>query len=50
VGSQTLEVSAPQTLIVPGGMAHGFTNTGETWLRQVDIHLSPTFIREWLEP
>ena len=50
VGSQTLEVRAPQTLIVPSGVAHGFTNTGSTRLKQVDIHLSPHFITEWLEP
>ena len=49
VGEQTLEVEAPQTLIVRAGVAHAFTNTGSAQLKQVDIHLSPRFITEWLE-
>jgi len=49
VGSETLEVHAPRTLIVPAGTPHGFTNTGAGRLRQVDIHQSPRFVTEWLE-
>ena len=49
VGSSTEEVMAPRTLIVAAGVPHGFTNTGSTRLKQVDIHLSPRFITEWLE-
>jgi mannose-6-phosphate isomerase-like protein (cupin superfamily) len=49
VGEETLGVEAPRTLIVPGGVAHGFTNTGAGRLKQVDIHVSPRFVTEWLE-
>jgi hypothetical protein len=27
-----------------------FVNSGDARLRQVDIHLSPTLITEWLDP
>jgi len=33
---------------VDAGQAHGFVNNGPGVLRQIDIHLSPTFITEWL--
>jgi mannose-6-phosphate isomerase-like protein (cupin superfamily) len=49
VGSETLEVEAPRTLIVPAWTPHGFTNTGQGRLKQVDIHHSPRFVTEWLE-
>src|SRR2546428_448291 len=48
VGSSTLDVHAARTLIVPATVAHAFVNSGETRLKQVDIHLSPKFITEWL--
>ena len=48
IGSSTLDVHAPRTLIVPATVPHGFVNAGDTRLRQVDIHLSPKFITEWL--
>jgi mannose-6-phosphate isomerase-like protein (cupin superfamily) len=35
-------------VIVPPNTPHGFTNTGEGRLRQVNIHVSPTFSTEWL--
>jgi mannose-6-phosphate isomerase-like protein (cupin superfamily) len=34
---------------VPAGVPHGFTNTGDGPLRQVDIHLSPSFSTTWLD-
>jgi mannose-6-phosphate isomerase-like protein (cupin superfamily) len=37
-------------VIVPPDTPHGFTNTGDGRLRQVNIHVSPTFRTEWLEP
>ncbi len=48
VGSSTIDVVAPRTLIVPATVPHGFVNSGDVQLKQVDIHLSPKFITEWL--
>jgi len=39
---------APRTLIGPADVPHGFVNVGVGRLKQVDIHLSPTFITKWL--
>jgi mannose-6-phosphate isomerase-like protein (cupin superfamily) len=49
VGTQTLEITAGQVVVVPPHTPHKFTNTGDGPLRQVDIHVSETFITEWLE-
>jgi len=49
IGSATLEVAAPQVLAVAAGVPHGFVNSGEGRLRQVDIHLSERIVTEWLE-
>lgn len=35
-------------VIVPRDVPHAFKNSGEVPLRQVDIHVSPTFSTEWL--
>jgi mannose-6-phosphate isomerase-like protein (cupin superfamily) len=48
VGNATIDVTAPRTLIGPANVPHGFTNVGDVRLKQVDIHLSPKFITEWL--
>jgi len=48
-GDETIEASAGQVVVVPGGVPHKFVNTGEGRLRQVDIHASDRFITEWLE-
>jgi quercetin dioxygenase-like cupin family protein len=48
-GEATLRIEAPRVVIVPAGVAHGFANTGSDRLRQVDIHLSPTILTEWLD-
>jgi len=47
-GSSTREVGAGEMAIVDPRQAHGFINSGTGVLRQVDIHLSPRFITEWL--
>lgn len=49
VNSETLEARAGQILIVPAGIPHKFGNTGNTYLKQIDIHVSSQFITEWLE-
>jgi mannose-6-phosphate isomerase-like protein (cupin superfamily) len=48
VGNETIDVVAPRTLIGPANVPHGFTNVGDVRLKQVDIHLSPKFVTEWL--
>ena len=47
IGKETIGAVAPQTLIGPANVPHGFTNVGDVRLKQVDIHLSPKFITEW---
>jgi mannose-6-phosphate isomerase-like protein (cupin superfamily) len=42
-------VGQGEVAIVPAGEAHGFTNTGEGRLRQIDIHVNPRFETDWLE-
>lgn len=48
VGTETLEATGGQIVIVPAGTPHRFVNSGTNLLRQVDIHLSPHFITNWL--
>ncbi len=49
VGSTTLNAHTGQIIIVPANTPHKFRNTGKGELKQVDIHVSPKFITEWLE-
>jgi mannose-6-phosphate isomerase-like protein (cupin superfamily) len=49
VGAAALEAHAGQIIIVPPNTPHKFKNTGNQRLRQVDIHISPQFITQWLE-
>jgi mannose-6-phosphate isomerase-like protein (cupin superfamily) len=49
VGSDTVEVTAPRVIVVAAGVPHGFLNSGEGPLKQVDIHLSERIVTEWLE-
>jgi quercetin dioxygenase-like cupin family protein len=48
-GVGTREVRAGEMAVVEANQAHGFVNSGEGALRQIDIHLSRRFITEWLE-
>ncbi len=48
-GATTIEVGPGHMAVVDAGQAHGFVNRGQSILRQIDIHLSPRFITEWLE-
>jgi mannose-6-phosphate isomerase-like protein (cupin superfamily) len=48
-GVQTRVVGRGDIAVIPAGQPHAFTNTGETPLRQIDIHASPCFVTEWLE-
>lgn len=41
--------AAGDVLVVKAGEPHGFVNSGPGLLRQIDIHLNPTFETVWLE-
>lgn len=47
-GDRELVVSAGDIVVVPAGQPHAFVNSGEGPLRQIDIHLSPRYVTEWL--
>src|SRR5437868_14951931 len=40
-GTRTREVHAGEMAVVDSNQPHGFVNSGEGALRQIDIHLSP---------
>jgi quercetin dioxygenase-like cupin family protein len=48
VEGERLDVRAGDIVVAHAGEAHGFVNSGQNVLKQVDIHLSPTFSTEWL--
>src|SRR6185436_12279762 len=41
-------VRGGEVVIVPANEPHGFKNTGDGPLKQIDIHVSPVFETEWL--
>jgi mannose-6-phosphate isomerase-like protein (cupin superfamily) len=45
VGDETREVTAGAIVVIPGGTPHRFVSSGETTLRQIDVHASPKFIQ-----
>jgi len=49
IGEETREVNAGAIAVVPANTPHRFVNSGETALRQIDIHASPKFIQTNLE-
>jgi len=49
IGEETREVTAGAIAVVPANTPHRFVNSGETVLRQIDIHASPKFIQTNLE-
>jgi quercetin dioxygenase-like cupin family protein len=49
VGDQEREAIAGDVLIVRAGEPHKFINSGDGPLRQLDVHLNPTFETVWLE-
>jgi mannose-6-phosphate isomerase-like protein (cupin superfamily) len=48
LGDEELVVRAGDFAIVPPDTPHKFVNSGDGPLRQVDIHVSPSFSTEWL--
>ena len=47
-GIETRIVHAGDIVVIPAGQPHGFTNSGLSVLKQIDIHTSPRFVTEWL--
>lgn len=45
VGDETREVQAGGIVVIPADTPHRFVNSGNTTLRQIDIHASPRFIQ-----
>jgi mannose-6-phosphate isomerase-like protein (cupin superfamily) len=45
VGGEQREVKAGGIVVIPPGTPHRFVNSGDTTLRQIDIHASPRFIQ-----
>ena len=45
LGEEEREVKAGGIAVVPANTPHRFVNSGDTILRQIDIHASPTFIQ-----
>ena len=49
INDEKLKAHGGQVFIIPANTPHKFVNTGNNVLKQVDIHLSPKFITDWLE-
>jgi quercetin dioxygenase-like cupin family protein len=49
VNGQQVIATAGDTVVVHAGEAHAFVNSGSGQLRQIDIHLHPTFETTWLQ-
>ncbi len=47
-GESKRVVKAGEMAVVEAGQPHAFVNSGWQRLRQIDIHLSPAFVTEWL--
>ena len=45
VGDATRQVNAGSIVVIPANTPHRFINSGDTILRQIDIHASPRFIQ-----
>src|SRR3981081_1816718 len=45
VGKEKRTLKAGDIVVIPANAPHRFVNSGETLLRQIDIHASPRFIQ-----
>jgi mannose-6-phosphate isomerase-like protein (cupin superfamily) len=45
VGDEQREVQAGGIVVIPAETPHRFVNSGNTVLRQIDVHASPTFVQ-----
>jgi quercetin dioxygenase-like cupin family protein len=50
VGELIREAVVGDIIVVKAGTPHGFVNAGPSLLKQLDIHLSPQFRQDNLEP
>lgn len=50
VGDETREAVAGDVLVIKAHTPHGFVNIGKQVLKQVDIHVSPRFGQQNLDP
>ncbi|HET6548328.1 MAG TPA: cupin domain-containing protein, partial [Solirubrobacter sp.] len=48
LGEEEREVRAGDIVVAHANQPHAFVNTGDGPLKQIDIHLSPSFSTEWL--
>jgi quercetin dioxygenase-like cupin family protein len=49
IGDEERKVQAGGIAVIPANTPHRFVNSGDTVLRQIDIHASPKFIQTNLE-
>jgi mannose-6-phosphate isomerase-like protein (cupin superfamily) len=49
VGNEQRNVKAGEIVVIPVNTPHRFVNSGDTVLRQIDVHASPQFIQTNLE-
>ena len=49
VGNETRAVRAGDIAVIPANTPHHFVNSGDTVLKQIDIHAWPRFIQKNLE-
>jgi quercetin dioxygenase-like cupin family protein len=49
VGNEERDAAAGDVLVVRAGEPHKFISAVDDPVRQIDIHLNPTFETEWLE-
>jgi mannose-6-phosphate isomerase-like protein (cupin superfamily) len=47
-GNEQHEVKAGDIVVIPAGTPHKFVNSGDTPLRQIDIHASSDFVNVWI--
>ncbi len=48
LGDEEIDVGAGEIVVAPADVPHRFVNTGDGPLRQIDVHVSPSFSTEWL--
>jgi len=47
IGDETIEAHAGQIVIAPANVPHGFVNSGQSQLKQIDIHVNREIKTVW---